>query len=71
MRIIEAVVLGREKLLSRKKPQKEPFEWQLSKEKLEEGEIGKSILGKLADDIRVCVTEEWVELIVMKKTPNA
>ena len=71
LRIIEAVVVGREKLLSRKKPQKEPFEWQLSKEKLEEGEIGKSILGKLADDIRVCVTEEWVELIVVKKTPNA
>ena len=71
LRIIEAVVVGREKLLSRKKPQKEPFEWQLSKEKLEEGEIGKSILGKLADDIRVCVTEEWVELIVVKKNPNA
>ena len=62
-RIMEAVLLGRDKLLSKKKT----FEWQLSEEKVNEEEIGKSILGKMASDVRVCVTEKWVELIVVKK----
>ncbi len=66
MRIAEVMLIGRDKLL-KKKGQAEPFEWKLSEEKMDEEEIGKSILGKMASDVRVSVTEKWIELIVMKK----
>ena len=66
-RILEAVAIGREKLLKKKGPEQN-VEWQLSEEKLEEDEIGKSILGKLASDVRVSINREWVELTVLKKT---
>ena len=67
-RILEAVAIGREKLLKKNKGQAQSVEWQLSEEKLEEDEIGKSILGKLASDVRVSINREWVELTVLKKT---
>ena len=67
-RILEAVLIGRDKLLKKNKGQEQSVEWQLSEEKLEEDEIGKSILGKLASDVRVSINREWVELTVLKKT---
>ena len=67
-RILAAVIIGRDKLLKKNKGQEQNVEWQLSEEKLEEDEIGKSILGKLASDVRVSINREWVELTVLKKT---
>ena len=43
------------------------YEWQLSDDAgISEKEIGKSILGAVASDIRVSVTSDRVELIVSK-----
>lgn len=65
-RILEAMVLGRQRLMDKKKSGKETFEWKLSDSEVTEEEIGKSILTKFANDVRISVTDSWVEMIVMK-----
>ena len=68
MRIITAILFGRDKLMNKRKGQETSVEWQLSEEKLKQDEISKSILGRFADDVRVSIAKEWVELTVLKNT---
>ena len=67
-RIWEAVLNGMKSPSgSRKKDAKaSDYQWQLSDIGISEEEIGKSILGAVASDIRVSVTSERVEIIVTK-----
>ena len=65
-RIWAAVLMGMKNPAYREKGIKNNFEWQLSDAGVSEEEIGRSILGALASDIRVSVTSEQVELIVSK-----
>ena len=52
--------------VNKDKGSKSAYKWQLSDAGISEEEIGKSILGALADDISVSVTSERVELIISK-----
>ena len=45
---------------------RDSYEWHLSDTAVSEEEIGQSILGAMASDIRVSVTSERVELTVSK-----
>ena len=65
-RIREAMLMGMKRSPEKGKESKGGFEWQLSSSDASEEEIGKSILGALASDIRVSVTSERVELIVAR-----
>ena len=66
-RIVEAFLIGRQKLLGKTRDSSDAYEWRLSKTEMTEDEIGRSILGKLANDVRICVKEDWVELSVTKR----
>ncbi len=67
-RIWEAVLSGVKNPSGSKKKGAKPsdYQWQLSDIGISEEEIGKSILGAVASDIRVSVTSEKVEIIVAK-----
>ena len=65
-KVWEAVLMGLRRPPEKGKSARNNFVWQLSEAGLEEDEIGKSILGALASDVRVSVTAERVELIVSK-----
>jgi len=66
-RIMEAIMLGRRRI--EEKGDKHRFEWSLSADEINEDEIGRSILTSLADDIRISVKEDSVELLVVKTIP--
>jgi hypothetical protein len=65
-KIMEAMLYGSQRLSGKKKGSKDSFEWKLSDEQVEEADIGKSILAKLANDIRINILSDRVELIVLK-----
>lgn len=65
-KVWEAVLMGLKRPPEKGSKGKNSFVWQLSEAGLEEEEIGKSILGAVASDVRVSVTTERVELIVSK-----
>ncbi len=65
-RIWEAVLMGMKRSPEKGKDAKGGFEWQLSSSDVSEEEIGRSILGAMASDIRISGTSEKVELIVTK-----
>lgn len=67
-RIWSAVFMGMKPPTARRKKATKAahFEWQLSETGISEEEIGKSILGAIASDVRVSVTSEHVEIIVEK-----
>lgn len=65
-KVWEAVLMGLKRPPEKGSKVKNSFVWQLSEAGLEEEEIGKSILGAVASDVRVSVTTERVELIVSK-----
>ncbi len=67
-RIWSAVFMGMKPPAARRRKNVKPanFEWQLSEGGISEEEIGKSILGAIATDVRVSVTSEQVEIIVEK-----
>lgn len=67
-KILEAIMLGRERLSGKKRGGKDGFEWKLSETEVSQDDIGRSILAKFSDDIRISVTSSCVELIVEKKT---
>ena len=70
-KITEAMLLGSQQLSRRKKGSKDAkssFEWKLSDEEISEADIGKSILAKVANDVRINILSDRVELIVMKTT---
>ena len=67
LKIFTAILIGRDKLLNKFKGQSKAIEWQLSEEKLKQDDIGKSILGRLASDVGVSITRDWVELTVLRK----
>ena len=67
-KILEAIMLGRERLSGKKRGSKDSFEWKLSETEVSQDDIGRSILAKFSDDIRISVTSSCVELIVEKKT---
>ena len=64
-KVWEAVLMGLKRPPEKGKG-KNSFTWQLSEAGVDEEEIGKSILGAVASDVRVSVTTERVELIVSK-----
>lgn len=64
--IWNAVLTGMKNPVNKDKGSKSAYKWQLSDAGISEEEIGKSILGALADDISVSVTSERVELIISK-----
>ena len=66
-RIMEAIMLGRRRI--EEKGDKHRFEWSLSSDEINEDKIGRSILTSLADDIRISVKEDSVELLVVKTIP--
>ncbi|MCR5575786.1 MAG: mechanosensitive ion channel family protein [Oscillospiraceae bacterium] len=65
-KIMEAMLYGSQRLSGKKKGSKDSFEWKLSDEQIEEADIGKSILAKLANDIRINILPDRVELVVLK-----
>ena len=65
-RIAEAMLLGSQKFVSKKRGGKESFEWKLSNNEITEEEIGRSIVAKVANDVRINVSPDSVELIVLK-----
>lgn len=65
-KIWNAVLVGLKRPGGRGKGGKDNFEWHLSDAPVTEEEIGQSILGAMASDIRVSVTTERVELTVSK-----
>ncbi len=67
-RIWSAVFMGIKppKARRRKNVKAGNFEWKLSGADVSEEEIGNSVLGAIASDIRVSVTSEGVEIIVEK-----
>ena len=64
-KVWEAVLMGLKRPPEKGKG-KNSFTWQLSEAGVDEEEIGKSILGAVASDVRVSVTTEQVELIIAK-----
>ena len=46
------------------------YEWSIRDNSLEESSIGESILLALADDIKVSVTRDTVDLVVIKTVKN-
>lgn len=64
-KVWEAVLMGLKRPPEKGKG-KNSFTWQLSEAGVDEEEIGKSILGAVASDVRVSVTTERVELIISK-----
>ena len=64
-KVWEAVLMGLKRPPEKDKG-KNSFVWRLSEAGVDEEEIGKSILGAVASDVRVSVTTERVELIVSK-----
>ena len=65
-KVWEAVLMGLKRPPEKGSKGKNSFVWQLSEAGVNEEEIGKSILGAVASDVRVSVTTERVELIVSK-----
>ena len=65
-RIWEAVLVGLRRPQEKNRDMKESYEWNLNEAGMTEEEIGKSILGAVASNVRVNVTSERVELIVSK-----
>ncbi len=67
-RIWSAVFMGMKPPTARRRKNVKAgnFEWQLSDTGVSEEEIGKSVLGAVANDIRVSVTSEGVEIIIEK-----
>ena len=45
---------------------KEDYEWYMNDEEINEDELGESILAAVASDIKVNVTREKVEFVVVK-----
>ena len=67
-KIWEAVLIGLKRPAGRGKDSRDSYEWHLSDTEIAEEEIGQSILGAMASDIRVSVTTERVELTVSKSS---
>ena len=67
-RIWEAVLIGLKRPSGKGKDGRDGYEWHLSDAAVTEEEIGQSILGAMASDIRVSVTTERVELTVSKSS---
>ena len=67
-RIWEAVLIGLKRPSGKGKDDRDGYEWHLSDATVTEEEIGQSILGAMASDIRVSVTTERVELTVSKSS---
>ncbi len=65
-KIWNAVHMGLKWSSGKEKGSKPAYEWKLSESGTSEEEIGKSILGAVADDIRLSVKNNRVELIVSK-----
>ena len=66
-RIWDAMLMGlKQRPGGKGKSGRDSYEWQLSDAAVSEEEIGESILGAMASDIRVSVTAERVELTVSK-----
>jgi small-conductance mechanosensitive channel len=65
-KVWEAVLMGLKRPPEKGNKGKSNFVWQLSEAGVDEEEIGKSILGAVASDVRVSVTTERVELIISK-----
>ena len=65
-KIWDAVLVGLKRPAGRRRGGKDSYEWHLSDTPITEEEIGQSILGAMASDIRVSVTSERVELTVSK-----
>lgn len=66
--IWEAVFIGLRHPQGEEKNGRRDYEWHLNESGLSQEEIGKSILGAVASDVRVRVTSDRVELIVFKNT---
>ncbi len=64
-RIWEVVVMGLDSN-NANKGSGESFEWQLSNNRINEEEIGESILAAVASDVKVSITGERVEFLVIK-----
>ena len=65
-KIWNAVLMGLKRPNGKGKGSKGSYEWRLSDTAVSEEEIGQSILGAMASDIRVSVTTERVELTISK-----
>ena len=65
-RIQEIMVMGLNMTRDQDKDKDKAYKWSLSQDKIDVSQIGQSILVAEADDVKVSVTRDKVEMIVIK-----